>query len=761
MITKSDPNGYKAGGDIWRGYFMTIEPKYLTVSFVTNGGSHVPPQRVERGRPVQPPHCTKPHRAGLKWLIQEGNNWREWNFNDPVTKPMTLHAQWLITVNYEANGGVPAPGPYHLPEWWCLADPPPMRWHEPWRPNEFQGWFIKGSNAPAVFGSAGPAACTKPTDNITLYARWQHKVHATFKFNDGKTPDAVRWVNPGQAPGEPPLPGRPGLWRGFWVHDGTMNRFDPGAPQHGDAVVKAIWFTKVEHQPHGGSPIPPVDVMENSTYTAPNSERAGFRLVHWILRGVHGPLPNEGQQVPVGGQFQVKGWTRMEAVWQEQTVVTFDANEGTGAPPPVAVEKGQALLDRFPASVIPTRHGYKFLGWATTNVASAPDFTRDTPVPVSLTVYAVWEMLPYGTPGVEWRTIHIKPLRYPGTLTVKTPVSPVRELADGDRVPKGTRVHASATAGAGFEILGIIVNGVQHPNPHIEAAEVDLTIEGNIKYGLWTALTVTFDCAGGKLNDWTTKEFKVRLEDRVADPGVPVREHHTFLGWFENGNRYDFSREVSADFTLTAHWKPVQHTVKFDLNGGKLGTLVVAFEERVDHGGTVNRPAGTPTRDGHWFKGWFKDGAEYDFGKPVNENITITAEWGVGNPPGTVTFTLNGGTLGAKTGSFTETVQHNEAVARPSGNPTKKDHTFKGWFKDGVEYDFGKPVNEDITITAKWELQPGATPADEHTVTFSLNGGKLGALVVTFEEKVAHGGTVNRPAGTHGDLYAERRDAGR
>ena len=38
----------------------------------------------------------------------------------------------------------------------------------------------------------------------------------------------------------------------------------------------------------------------------------------------------------------------------------------------------------------PTREGYVFKGWATTKDAKKADFTKDTPIEKSLTVYGVW-----------------------------------------------------------------------------------------------------------------------------------------------------------------------------------------------------------------------------------------------------------------------------------------------------------------------------------------------------------------------------------
>ena len=69
--------------------------------------------------------------------------------------------------------------------------------------------------------------------------------------------------------------------------------------------------------------------------------------------------------------------------------VTYNANGGTNAPESQTKTEGVALTL---SSTVPTRSGYKFLGWATTKdgaVAYAPGASYT--VDVNVTLYAVWE----------------------------------------------------------------------------------------------------------------------------------------------------------------------------------------------------------------------------------------------------------------------------------------------------------------------------------------------------------------------------------
>ena len=51
----------------------------------------------------------------------------------------------------------------------------------------------------------------------------------------------------------------------------------------------------------------------------------------------------------------------------------------------------------------------------------------------------------------------------------------------------------------------------------------------------------------------------------------------------------------------------------------------------------------------------------------------------------------------------TQTVEDGETATKPETDPTKSGHTFVGWYTEsGTKFDFNTPINEDITLTAKW-----------------------------------------------------------
>lgn len=89
-----------------------------------------------------------------------------------------------------------------------------------------------------------------------------------------------------------------------------------------------------------------------------------------------------------------------------------------------------------------------------------------------------------------------------------------------------------------------------------------------VLYAKWVAPTfnVTFDLNGGDGVAPTTQEVeKHKTATSVADPS---RRYYNFDGWYtakEGGERYDWSRPVTSDTTLYAHWslKPLTYTVRY------------------------------------------------------------------------------------------------------------------------------------------------------------------------------------------------------
>ncbi len=140
------------------------------------------------------------------------------------------------------------------------------------------------------------------------------------------------------------------------------------------------------------------------------------------------------------------------------------------------------------------------------------------------------------------------------------------------------------------------------------------------------------------------------------------------------------------------------------------GTMLDA--QLVKPNGKAQRPV-PPTKEGHTFQEWLRDGSPYDFDTPVEDNITLVAQWIAEKR--TITFDADGGDSTPPA----QEVDYGQKAKQPSPAPQKSGFLFKGWLLDGNPYDFNTPVKSNITLVAQWEkasavesvLLEGATAA--------------------------------------------------
>ncbi len=155
------------------------------------------------------------------------------------------------------------------------------------------------------------------------------------------------------------------------------------------------------------------------------------------------------------------------------------------------------------------------------------------------------------------------------------------------------------------------------------------TLEGNKFYKPVTAVTINvtrknhrikFDSAGGSKTDARYAEDG----GTVAAPRTPYREHYSFTGWYLGDEEYDFTKPVTEDLTLQAHWEQNMYTVTFDPNGGK-----TAETARTVGGGEAVGELPVPTRSGYTFTGWFIGDEKYTETSIVGGDLELKAGWKV------------------------------------------------------------------------------------------------------------------------------------
>ena len=378
-------------------YAKWTENKY-TITFDTKGGNTIAPVTVKEGEKVSEP-TPAPTKEGFTfdgWYTDDTYT-TKYNFEDAVTKNITLYAKWnevvvtKYTVTFDTKGGNTI-APVTVKEGEKVAEPTTAPIKEGFT---FDGWYTDDTYTTKYnFEDA-------VTKNITLYAKWNEvvvtKYTVTFDTKGGNTIAPVT-VKEGEKVAEPSsLPTKEGFTFDGWYTDDTYTtkyNFE-------DAVTKNItlyakWnevvVTKytVTFDTKGGNTIAPVTVKEGEKVAEPTTAptKEGFTFDGWY------------QDVTLNTKFDfntsVVSNLTLYAKWIENKyTVTFDANGGSGTMTPVTDLTGEYTL---PANGFTAPTGKQFKGWSLTTdgaIVTKVDMTENK------TVYAIWKDIIYSYEFLE------------------------------------------------------------------------------------------------------------------------------------------------------------------------------------------------------------------------------------------------------------------------------------------------------------------------------------------------------------------------
>ena len=288
-----------------------------------------------------------------------------------------------------------------------------------------------------------------------------------------------------------------------------------------------------------------------------------------------------------------------------------------------------------------------------------------------------------------------KPGSYIATFRVDKFVDARAKVCNDKNFPDAPRTHKLltqetvqwrlyATSEADEKIGNNVLNHVRAADPVTPGTDDVCTIAHN-----WV---VTFDPNGGTP---VPLAQEVEYGHTATKPVEPTLKGYTFDGWYLDGEEepFDFGTTITSDITLTAKWEINKYTVTFDSYGGsKVDPQVVEY-------GLYAQEPEEPTLKGFTFAYWYLDDENeaYDFeNTPVTADITLTAKWNINKY--TVAFNTDGGTPVPPA----QEVEYGLTATEPAA-PEKTGYTFDGWYLGDEKYDFSAAVEQNITLTAKWE----------------------------------------------------------
>lgn len=612
----------------------------------------------------------------------------------------------------------------------------------------------------------------KITSNITLYAQWTVDQYSlTINSNggtySGSTQNVTVQGNLNETT-EVKTPTRTGYTFEGWTEafvgkDGSTNYTGLSGTTYtfgeGNGSLTANWKAIVyEIEFVGGTGA--VGEMEKRkisydmsvALTKNKFTKAGYEFSHWLREDTN---TNYNDTDIVYNLVDTPRTLTFTAQWTVKTyVLTIDPNGGIYA----GISAGTKITREFgktfdiPVAEMPTRRGYKFVGFETNanlsgSVTSGYTYTFTAS---DDTIVAEWEV----------RTINVT-LIIPEGANWKDDATKAKFGVTADK--KG---HITATFGQNYASIpveddivyaGYVFKGFYtSDDKYIESSSL-VDFEDDIvltaKYSEH-AYTLTIDPNRGEYNNSSASSIFEGVIGKEQPLENPIRLGYTFMGWEQSGRgtlASDNSKFTFKDDNckLTAKWKENTYTIKFDKNDEDATGSMADQPCTYDVGERL--PMLGYSKVGYTFMYWtleksggietYTDGAYINNMTAENNGVvTLYAQWKVITY--TITFNANGGILtspymdrnyGAEYGQFPDVA--------------KEGHTLDGWF---TELNAGNQVKSDdivrgaITLYAHWT-------ANIYTITFKAGQGRITAGEDGYIG--ATGGSETTITVTYGKLY--------
>ena len=365
---------------------------------------------------------------------------------------------------------------------------------------------------------------------------------------------------------------------------------------------------------------------------------------------------------------------------ERQFNVQFNLNY-TGAPKVNPIKVTQGTTATKPED--PVREGYRFKGWYMDSKGKTVfDFTKA--ITKNTIIYAVWEdMVAKVSFDLNFDTDSvIADIEVEIGNTITLPTDPTRENYRFD----GWYTDQACTTA--FD--------------NTKGVEASLTL-----YAKWTK---THDYVTYNANYEGSGEPVVVLAEFgkvLTFPTTITRENYKIDGWYlEAACTTEFSATdlFTEATTLYAKWTKTHDYVTYNQNYEGAEELEPVLAE---FGKVLSFP--TVTREHYRFDGWYLEAAcktLFSATDLFTEATTLYAKWTMVEAVFTLDLNYEGST------NPTQIITLGETATRPT-DPERRNFEFINWYSDKTcttPYDFTTPVNDNMSIYAKWnEVMAGVS----------------------------------------------------
>ena len=322
--------------------------------------------------------------------------------------------------------------------------------------------------------------------------------------------------------------------------------------------------------------------------------------------------------------------------------------------------------DKVSAPSVRDSEGYTFLEWE----KDGEKYDFDTPVTEDMTLTAVWNEIKCSVTFVYNNGNENEVETVIRGETVNEPTAPVLE---------------------GKTFVEWRKDGVKYDFNSAVTENITLTAEWTTKI-----CKVSFDYPDDCTDTPAEQSIEYGRKASVPYPTIK-RTGYEFDDWYLGEEKYDFSKEVTDDITLTAGWKEQYWVVSFDLSPSaeKLPSLSIRDGEKINFAGDWQ------PEDLEWYKFecWTNNGEYFPLDCAIRDDVSLKAKW---IPYYAVTFDSTGvsGTVESQ-----KVLEKGYAIKPDNPESSSKYKTFVYWSADGTEeFNFTKTqITGNITLYPVWK----------------------------------------------------------
>jgi uncharacterized repeat protein (TIGR02543 family) len=707
-------------GALFITFSKNLISKY-TITFDTDGGTNIDSILGVTGTLVKTP--ADPTKEGYTFTGWVDKNNKTYTFDTIPNENITVTATWKInkyTISFDSKGGtsVSSITQDYATTVSAPTDPTYLGY-------TFDFWSLKGETTPYTFK-------TMPSENITLNANWTINRHDVTFILDGEIYGSSVRYSFNESIVLPTIT-KTGYTYDLWYTDAAYtNKISTATMQNEDITLygrsSINSYDVTYHIPNKNDVIKTFKYKENVTLTFDFNE--GYSFSGWFDNSTYTGTKLSSYKMPASnvdlyGKYNANNYT-----------ITLNSDGS------VYKTINQEYKSTIESVVNPTKTGYTFAYWYTTDINTSVDVPTTMPLG-GLTLNAKFTVNShnlnyyYGssllnTTSVDYGEV-VSSLYTPDNILGKTFAGWYSDASFANEVTSITMQDSDYNLYAKFTDNVYTVSFVNYD-------DTILSTINNLSYGdtiTYTGATPTRPSTIGSNytftgwdNDITSEitgdtTFKAQYSEEIrqyslsfmvdgvlykkiindyqspiVDPIEPTKTGYTFAYWYL-GSDDSIAATLPPSMpgenrTYTAKWTPISYSVKFNnYDGSELQSGVADYDTYATYSGeTPTKPADAEYT--YTFSGWDNDPTA----TKITGNTVFTAQFSSVKNQYSFTFVLDNGDSDViytrDYGTATPTIT----------SPTKTGYTFAYWYTSDPATSVPVPgtITSNVTFTAKWTI---------------------------------------------------------